>query len=95
MNIKTKLQLKELIYSETNRSSEYYYNREYAWKIFFPEFYNELNSWNFPDDFIFKQKVYHYLNDDPELKLGICPECGKRCNFTTLSKGYHKYCSIY
>ena len=59
----------------------------------FPEHYQILSTWNFPSDFKFTQKLFHYFNDDPELKLGLCPVCGNRCKFTKFNKGYHIYCS--
>ena len=59
----------------------------------FPEHYQILSIWDFPSNFKFTQKLFHYFNDDPELKLGLCPVCGNRCKFTKFNKGYHQYCS--
>ena len=84
-------ELKELICSDKNRSG--FYSKESTWKKEFPVFYKELNSWNFTEDFSFKQKIYHYLNNDLELKLGICAECGKRCKLINVKIGYHQFCS--
>lgn len=58
----------------------------------FPEHYQILSTWNFPSDFKFTQKLFHYFNDDPELKLGLCPVCGKRCTFLSFSKEYNLHC---
>ena len=91
MEITTKQELKELICSGKNKTG--YYSRELIWKSKFTELYNELQSWAFPTYFTFNQKIYHYINDDEELKLGLCVECGKRCTFVGISKGYRKYCS--
>ena len=92
MEITTKQELKELICSGKNKSS--YYSKETAWKKIFTNFYIELLTWDFPTDFTFMQKIYHYINDDPELKLvGVCPECGCRCNFLSIKSGYNYYCS--
>ena len=53
----------------------------------FPEHYQILSTWEFPSDFKFTQKLFHYFNDDPELKLGLCPVCGKRCKFASFGGG--------
>lgn len=58
----------------------------------FPEIFNDFNNWIFPDNFLLSQKIYHYLYDDIELKIGYCI-CGKRCYFKSFKKGYCKYCS--
>ena len=60
----------------------------------FPDFYFELNQWEFPFDFKFSQKLYHYFNNDPDLKLGLCPVCNNRCTFVNINIGYQKHCSI-
>lgn len=60
----------------------------------FPELYKEILSLSFPENFKWTQKLYHYFNNDYELKLGICPACDKRCKFKTFNIGYTKYCSI-
>lgn len=70
-----------------------FYCKEKIFKKKFPEFYSDLNSWNFLSDFIFSQKLYHYFNDDPDLKLGLCPVCGNRCKFKGFIFGYRKHCS--
>ena len=67
---------------------------ENQFKKCYPLMYNEISNLNFPDDFKWTQKLFHYLQDDYELQLGICSECGKRCTFITFGKGYSKYCSI-
>ena len=59
----------------------------------FPEHYQILSTWEFPSDFKFTQKLFHYFNDDPELKLGLCPVCGKRCKFASFGGGYLLHCS--
>lgn len=59
----------------------------------YQDFYKEINNINFPIDFIWTQKLYHYFNDDLELKLGICPICGKRCKFRSINLGYSLHCS--
>lgn len=56
----------------------------------FPDDYNELKK--FPNKFTFRQKLYHYLNNDYELKLGLCKKCGKRTTFLDLKNGYANYC---
>lgn len=48
---------------------------------------------DFPEDFTFAQKLYHYINNDNELKLGLCSVCGKRTRFKGVFNGYCDYCS--
>ena len=59
----------------------------------FPEHYQILSIWDFPSNFKFTQKLFHYFNDDPELKLGLCPVCGNRCKFISFGLGYMYHCS--
>lgn len=59
----------------------------------YPDIYQDFLTWTFPDDFIFSQKVYHYLYDDPNLKLGFCSVCGNRCLFKSFVDGYCEFCS--
>ncbi len=67
---------------------------ERRFKKAFPQVYVELQSIKFPNNFTFKQKLYHYLHNDDNMKLGVYPICGRRCNFTgKFKKGYHTYCS--
>jgi len=66
--------------------------RESYFKNKFPDAYSDILKINFPETFVFKQKLYHWIYDDFNLNLGICPECGKRCKFKSITSGYHKYC---
>ena len=85
----TKEKLKEFLLKSSNVSC---FKKSY-WKNHFIQFYNGIQSWIFPDNFKFTQKIYHYINDDPELKLGHCKVCNNRCCFTNTKKGYRQYCS--
>ena len=69
-------------------------SKEYRFKQLFPNFYSEIQSINFPDEFSWSQKLYHYLHNDLEFNLGICPICGKRCKYKSISLGYCEFCSI-
>ena len=69
------------------------YIEEYKFKKIFPKHYNEIMKWKFPYDFKWTQKLFHYFNNDPELKLGLCPVCGNRCKFYRFGEGYKKHCS--
>ncbi len=60
----------------------------------FPDYYQYVLSWDFPSDFKFSQKLYHYFYNDPNLKLGTCPVCGNRCKFIGFNIGYTNHCSI-
>ena len=59
----------------------------------FPDIYDDICRIDFPEDFSFSQKLYHYFNNDPDLKLGICPVCGNRCPFYGFNKAYSNWCS--
>ena len=69
------------------------YMMEKSFRLRFPEAYSEICNIKFPDNFVFNQKIYHYLNDDIELSFGVCLECGKRCKYINFFNGYSKYCS--
>lgn len=70
------------------------YIEEYRFKKIFPEHYTEIMKWEFPIDFKWTQKIYHYLHNDNELKMGVCPVCGKRCGFHRFGDGYKNHCSL-
>ena len=60
----------------------------------YPEIYKEFKSITFPEKVPFFQLFWHFVNDDLELKLGLCPICGNRCKFNFYKfKGYRKHCS--
>ncbi len=73
----------------------YFLIKETGFKKYFSELYAELLNVDFPEESInwsFQQKLFHFLNNDIEFKLGIC-YCGKRCKFKSLIEGYHMFCS--
>lgn len=65
---------------------------ESLFKKRFIEHYINICNMCFPKDFKFSQKIYHYINNDYNLNLGIC-KCGNRCKFKNYKKGYYKHCS--
>lgn len=69
------------------------YCHERYFSIKFTDYYEEISNIKFPKDFSFSQKLYHYFNDDLNLKLGLCPVCGKRCKFKNYCIGYSNHCS--
>lgn len=71
-----------------------YLKKEKGFKKNFPELYAELITWNFPEEFIFQQKLYHYFRNDSDFKLGLCPICGNRCGFNNFKIGYNKHCCL-
>lgn len=82
--------MKNIITFINNNSNN---RKENVFKVHFPEIYNEICSWKFPDNFKFSQKLYHFINDDSSLSLGLCPICGKRCDWRGFNKTYLTYCS--
>ena len=90
MNITSKDELKDYIYNCVNASQ---FSEAYI-KKYFPEIYNSIILFtDYPEEFKFSQKIYHYLRNDHNLKLGVCPMCGKRCKFKSLFNGYNAHCS--
>lgn len=79
-----------LVYIKTNPT---YLCRERCFKKNFPDLYEQILSLSFPSNFKFSQKLYHFLHDDMNLKLGICPICGKRCPYRNITLGYRHHCS--
>ncbi len=84
----TKIELKDIILSNQNA-----YCQEKIFKKNFPEVYNIICSITFPNDFKFKQKLYHYIEDDINLSLGKCVVCGNRCRFVSFKEGYKLHCT--
>ena len=65
---------------------------ENQFRLYLPKLYEELNSWNFPNNFTWLQKMYHFGNGDKNLELGLCKECGRRCVFIDYYFRYEEYC---
>lgn len=66
-------------------------------KKLYPEIYTEFTNWDIPEEgktWKFKQQIWHFLQDDLNLKLGLCPVCGKRCKLVRFRLGYRQTCSI-
>lgn len=59
----------------------------------FKKIYDEIASSDFPDNFTFAQKIFHFLRKDTGLELGLCRTCGKRTKFLGFTKGYRPYCN--
>lgn len=70
------------------------YCKEKVFEKYFPEYYIEISKLVFPDDFKFSQKLYHYFNNDINLKLGYCLVCGNKCKFLSFVNGYSKHCCM-
>ena len=66
---------------------------EKNFKKHFPNIYKDILNLKFPNDFKFSQKMYHYFNNDFELKLGKCESCEKQCRFRNFIYGYSNFCS--
>lgn len=73
--------------------------KEKSFSLYFPELYKEFISTIFPEeskDWKFIQKLWHFLQNDYELKLGICSICGNHCYFENkFRKNYKTYCSLH
>lgn len=73
------------------------YKREKYFSINFPEIYKEFKTIVWKENRPFAELMWHFLQDDIELKLGRCVICNrlsiwspKHCGFRV---GYHKHCS--
>lgn len=56
----------------------------------YPEIYDELESVEFPKEYTFVQKLWHFLQDD--YTIHRC-KCGNPVHFIDFKKGYRQYCS--
>lgn len=76
---------------------EYLRNSLSGFPTYFPELYQEYKTTHFPKEangWKFNQRLWHFLQDDLELKLGLCHYCKKkRTSFINFIVGYNKYCS--
>ena len=64
-----------------------------SFKKKYPSVYKDILTWDFPKEFTFSQKLYHYLYDDRELNLGHCKMCDNRCKYRGFIEGYLECCS--
>ena len=62
--------------------------KEDVFKKYFQNIYKNIMEFNFPLEFTFAQKIFHFLRNDSELCLGVCKVCGERTKFLGFSKGY-------
>lgn len=85
-----KLSKDELL--KTIQTNLFAFCREKYFKKNFPENYQEINSLEFPSNFTFNQKLFHYIYD-PLMKIGHCKVCGKPTRFKGFGQGYSTYCS--
>ena len=88
-NIRNKELYKELMSSKNPQDF-----RDIVFKKKHPNIYDDIVSFQYPDFCkTFGQKLYHYIHNDFEFMLGVCPVCGKRCTFANFKHGYQKTCS--
>ena len=70
------------------------HHKEKYIKDTYPEIYKEFKSIKFPENLPFSQLFWHFLHNDLQLQLGLCPICKKRCKFRfSTYGGYRKHCS--
>ena len=94
-SISSKTDVLDFLTSITDSSG--YFSKEPSFTKEFPEVYNDYLKWDQPvetSNWKFKQKIYHFLNNDTDLNLGRCEVCGKRCNFINIKHGYNRFCSL-
>ena len=79
-----------------NPDTSGYLTKEIGFKKYFPELYEKFNTFKYPNEcsyWSFTQKLYHFMRDDVDFKLGICEECNKnRCQFNNFKLGYKRFC---
>lgn len=75
-----------------------YLTREIGFKKFFNKLYQDFLNFHFIEEcnnWTFTQKLYHFMRDDINFKLGICDEChNNRCDFNNFKIGYKRFCCI-
>lgn len=57
-----------------------------------PEFYEYLMNYDFPEYLKISERLYWYFHNLKEHPK--CPVCGKNVSYINFSKGYHTYCSV-
>ena len=63
-------------------------------KEYFPIIYEDFKKQKFADnDYGFTQLLFHYFNDDYDLKMGYCKYDGKKTKFRNFIYGYNEFCS--
>lgn len=80
--------------NKDNKYANFIYKESY-FKNHYPEIYDELNKIDFPDDFKFGQKLWHFIYDDYDFD--------KRCNcnlhgklkFLDFRRGYRQFCKAH
>lgn len=70
-----------------------YFLRECNFKKYFPKLYDEFQKNIWKEKLPFKILLWHFLQYDENLNLGLCKICGKRCTFKRFTTGYTEYCS--
>ena len=74
-----------------NKYANYIYKESYFNKTF-PEVYEEINKIQFPDDFKFSQKIWHFIYEDFDFdKRCNCSLHGK-LKFLDFRRGYRSFC---
>lgn len=74
-----------------------YLTKEIGFKKYFKKLYQDFLMFPFTKEtstWKFTHKLYHFMRDDFNFKLGLCAECGRRCNFVNFKEGYLQFCSI-
>ena len=84
----TLLELKNFILKNPAKTIQ-----EKGFKKLFPIQHSIISKIEFPPEFSWSQKLYHYVNNDINLELGKCLHCGKRCKYIGFFRGYREFCS--
>lgn len=73
--------------------------KEIGFKKFFKKLYQDFLDFHFIEEcnnWKFTQKLYHFMRDDVNFKLGICNEChNNRCDFNNFKIGYKRFCCVH
>ena len=93
-DISKKEDLLKFFYEINRNGFRKFYKNESKFEKIFSKLYLEFKTWTFPDDWTFSQKIYHFLHDDIEFKMGKCKECGKQLKWICFNLGYDRiFCS--
>ena len=86
--IKNKIDLFEYLLNVEDKSGGL--KKQDSIKKNYPEIFNEMEKCEFPENYSFTQKLWHFLQDD--FTIHRC-ECGNELHFIDFKKGYRTYCS--
>lgn len=87
-NMESKTEIFDYLKNKSDKSGGF--KKEDSIKKNYPDVFEGIEKTQFPENYTFQQKLWHYLQDD--FTVHRC-RCGNELNFISFKKGYRKYCS--